>query len=208
MNAAGRDITVVSVAAVVLAAGRAVRMGKQKLLLPLGGRPVVCWAVNAALESAASETIVVIGHEAARLRGVLEGRPVTVVVNADYGCGMSTSLQAGLRAVSAGCEAALFLLGDQPFVTADLLDRLIGTFETTRKLIVRPKVGDRPSNPVLMSAALFPEISGQRGDIGGRDIVGRHADDVCLVEVQDPWVTTDIDSFDDYEAAREHHATE
>jgi molybdenum cofactor cytidylyltransferase len=191
----------VAVAAIVLAAGTATRMGTQKLLLPVNGRAMVQWAVDAALSSRATETVVVVGHHAAQVVEALEDRPVTVVVNPDYATGMSSSLRAGVRAAGA-CEAAIVLLGDQPFVTADLLDRLIDQFAETRADIVRPVAGDRPANPVLLSAALFPEVLQQRGDVGGREIVERHRDGVCLVLVDDPRVVTDIDSIEDYEAAR------
>jgi molybdenum cofactor cytidylyltransferase len=193
----------VSVAAVVLAAGRATRMGGHKLLLPLAGRPLVLWAVDAALGSKAAETIVVAGHEAERLAEVLEGRPLTVVVNARHEEGLSTSLQAGVRAAAEACDAVVFLLADQPFVDSALVDRLIDRFAESGMDAVRPVVGDRPVHPVLMSARLFPEILEQRGDVGGREIIERHPDRVCLVPVEDRRVAQDIDSLEDYEAARE-----
>lgn len=192
-----------SVAAIVLAAGQATRMGSQKLLLPLQGRPLLTWAVDAALSSAVGDTYVVVGHEAEAVIAALGDRPVTVVKNPDYHLGMSTSLQAGLRAASTGRDAVIFLLGDQPFVTGALLDRLIEQFAGTGSMVVRPAVGGRPANPVLMSAALFPEILAQRGDVGGREIVERHLDDATLVPVDDPLVAVDIDTAQDYEAAGE-----
>ena len=204
VSRAGRRAAKVSVSAVVLAAGRATRMGAQKLLLPLGGRPMVCWVVDAALGSKATETIVVVGHEAGLVAEALQGRPVTVVPNADYAEGMSTSLKAGVRAAGKACDALVFLLADQPFVTSALLDRLIDRFAETKYAVVRPLLGNRPANPVLMSAALFPEILAQRGDLGGREILKRHAGEICLVPANDPRLVTDIDSPADYEAAREN----
>lgn len=198
----GREGAEVSVTAVVLAAGRATRMGGQKLLLPLGERPMVQWTVDAALGSKATKTIVVVGHEAGLVAEALEDRPVTVVLNPDYAEGMSTSLQAGVRAAGETCDGVIFLPGDQPFVTSALLDRLIDRFAETRQGVVRPLLGDRPANPVLMSAALFPEILAQGGDVGGREIVERHPGEICLVPVDDPRLVADIDSTQDYEAAR------
>jgi molybdenum cofactor cytidylyltransferase len=193
----------VSVGAVVLAAGRATRMGGQKLLLPLAGRPLVQWAVDAALGSKATETIVVVGHEAERLAEVLEDRPVRVVVNGRYAEGLSTSLQAGVQAMSPDCDALVFLLGDQPFADSALVDLLIDRFAESGMEVVRPLIGDRPAHPVLMSARLFPEILAQRGDVGGREIIERYPERVCLVPVDDRRVAHDIDSIEDYEAARE-----
>ena len=192
----------VSVTAIVLAAGCATRMGCQKVLLELRGRSLVQRVVDAALGSRATRTIVVVGHEAGPVTDDLAGRPVTVVVNPVYATGMSTSLQAGVLAAGA-CDAAVFLLGDQPYVTATLIDQLIDGFAETRKAVVRPMVGTRPANPVLLSAALFPEILEQRGDVGGREIVERHPAEVCLVPLDDPTLVLDIDSREDYEAARE-----
>ena len=140
-----------NVAAVVLAAGRATRMGVQKVLLPLGGRPLVCRVVAAALASRAAPTVVVVGHDAARVRDAVAGSPVTVVTNHRYAEGMSTSLRTGVAALDDDVRAALFLLGDQPFVTPELLDRLIARFVATRAPIVRPAVDGRPTTPVSVS---------------------------------------------------------
>jgi len=204
MSPTGPQDAAVSVAAVVLAGGEAVRMGRQKLLLELQGRPVIRWVVEAALASAVAETVVVVGHEAGRVGAQVEDLPVTIVLNEDYREGMSSSLRAGLQAVRGRCDAALFLLGDQPFVTPELLDRLISSFAVADKAIVRPEAAGAPANPVLVGAALFPEMLAQHGDVGGREVVARHPDEVLLVPVDDPWVAVDIDSAEDYEAARKH----
>jgi molybdenum cofactor cytidylyltransferase len=190
-----------SVCAIVLAAGRASRMGEQKVLLTLGGRSLVDRAVEAALGSKAGRTIVVVGHEGDRVTQVLKGRPVTVVVNPEYELGMSTSLRAGLLAAGPGWDAAVFLLGDQPFVTSAVVDVLMDRFAQTGLPVTRTLIGGRPGHPVLMGSALFPEILDQLGDVGGREIVDRHPDEVCLVPVDDPRVIVDIDSGEDYEAA-------
>ena len=191
----------VSVSAVVLAAGRATRMGEQKVLLPIGDRSSVQRVVDAALGSKAVETIVVLGHEADAVQEALGERLVTVVVNTNYAQGMSTSLQTGVRAAGRDRDAVVFLLADQPFVTSALVDLLIDRFGQTGRKIVRPVVEGRPTNPVLMSAALFPEILEQRGDVGGREIAQRHPDEQCLVSVDDARTCLDIDTSDDYELA-------
>jgi molybdenum cofactor cytidylyltransferase len=185
----------------VLAAGTATRMGTQKLLLPVDGRPMVQWAVDAALGSRAGKTFVVVGYQAAQVASALRDRPLTVVANPDYATGMSSSLRAGVQAAG-DWEAAIVLLGDQPFVTAGLLDQLIDRFLETRAGAVRPAVGGRPVNPVLLSAALFAELLEQEGDVGGREVLERHRDEVRLVQVDDPRLVADVDSIEDYEATR------
>jgi molybdenum cofactor cytidylyltransferase len=188
-----------SVTAVVLAAGRATRMGGAKLSLPIGGRPMVQWAVDAALGSKAAQTIVVVGGDAEAVTRALSGRPVRVVVNPDYADGMSTSLRAGLSAVDPGADGAVVLLGDQPFVSSALIDALIDAFAACGKRVVRPSLAGRPANPVLLAADLFPDVAAERGDVGARHVVARHAGDVCLIPVDDPHELLDIDSAQEYE---------
>jgi molybdenum cofactor cytidylyltransferase len=191
----------VRVSAIVLAAGQATRMGGQKLLLPLRERALVEWVADAALGAGVSETIVVVGHEAEEVGAILRDRPVRIVLNPDYAAGMSTSLRAGVRAVRPDCDAAVFLLGDQPFVTSELIDRLIEVFADERALIVRTSIGGRPGHPVLMGRALFPEILEQRGDVGGREIAERHRQRQILVPLDDDRMALDVDTAEDYEAA-------
>lgn len=193
----------VAVSAVVLAAGRATRMGGGKLLLPVDGRPMVRCVVDAALASGVAEVIVVLGHQADDVREVLADMPVTVVVNPDFAYGMSTSLRAGLGAVDPAANGVVILLADQPFLTSALIDTLIERFASTGKAVVRPSVAGKPANPVLVSSALVPELVAEEGDIGGRRVVGRHAADVCLVPVEDPHELVDIDSPGQYEKARQ-----
>lgn len=192
----------VRVTGIVLAAGRATRMGGGKVTRLVGDRAMVARVVDAALASQLADTIVVVGNEADRVRELLRGRSVQVVFNADYAQGQSTSLQTGLRAVEQECDGALFLLADQPFVTSALIDRLIEAFARNRQAIVRPEVAGRPANPVLMPTRLFPELLAETGDRGGRRVIERHADDLCFLNVPDPLLCIDIDSPEDYERAR------
>ena len=191
----------VCVAAIVLAAGRATRMDRQKLLLPLRERALVEWVADAALGAGVSETIVVVGHEAEAVGAILRDRPVRIVLNPDYAAGMSTSLRTGVQALRPDCDAAVFLLGDQPFVTSELIDRLIEAFANGRALIVRTSVGGHPGNPVLMARALFPEILEQQGDVGGREIAERHGQRQIMVPVDDDRMALDVDTAEDYETA-------
>ncbi len=189
------------VSAIVLAAGQATRMGGQKLLLPLGERSLVERVADAALGAKVFETIVVVGHEAEAVRAALGDRPVRIVLNPGYAAGLSTSLQAGIRAVRPDCEAVVFLLGDQPFATSALVDRLIEVFADAQAWIVRPSVGGRPGHPVLMGRDLFAEILEQQGDVGGREISERHRDRQILVPLDDERLAVDVDTEEDYEAA-------
>lgn len=189
------------VSAVVLAAGLSTRMGEQKLLLPIDTRPMIRHVVEAALRSSVDEVIIVVGPRSEDLLGLLLGLRVKTVENPDPARGMSSSLQCGLRAVRSDCGAVVFLLGDQPFVTGEVIDLLVARFRERPALIVRPAIDGRPVHPVLMASVLFPEILEQSGDVGGREVIARHSDEVELVCVDDRLVGLDVDTAEDYEAA-------
>jgi molybdenum cofactor cytidylyltransferase len=188
---------------VVLAAGMGTRMGGTKVVRPVAGKPMVERVVDAALGSRLAGTAVVVGHEADGVRSLLGGRPVRILENPSFAEGLSTSLRAALLAVGPDFDAAMFLLADQPFVTAGLIDQLLEAYAVSGKPIVRPEVDGRPGNPVLFSARLFPELLRETGDQGGRDVVRRHAGEVCLVTVDDPRACLDIDSLEEYERVRD-----
>jgi len=196
------ETTDVRVLGVVLAAGRATRMQGSKVVRPVGGRPMVERVVDAALASRLAGTVVVVGHEADAVRALVAGRPLRVVHNPSFAEGLSTSVHAALRDIAPDFDAALFLLADQPFVTAALIDRLLESFAGGGKLIVRPQMGGTPGNPVLFSARLFPELLQETGDRGGRDVVRRHLGEVRLVAVDDPLACLDIDSLEEYERVK------
>ncbi len=177
-------------------------MGGTKVVRPVAGKPMVERVVDAALESRLADTAVVIGHEADGVRAILEGRPVRLLDNPSFAEGLSTSVRVALLALGPDYDAALFLLADQPFVTAGLIDSLLEAFAATGKPIVRPDLDGRPGNPVLFSARLFPELMRETGDRGGRDVVWRHAGEVSLVPVDDPAACLDIDSLEEYERVR------
>ena len=177
-------------------------MRGSKVVRPVGGRPMVERVVDAALESRLAGTAVVVGHEADEVRAIVGGRPVHVIHNPSFAEGLSTSVHAALRDIGSDFDAAVFLLADQPFVTGALIDRLLESFAVTGKLIVRPELNGSPGNPVLFSARLFPELLRETGDHGGREVIRRHPDEVCLVAVDDPRVCLDIDSLEEFERVR------
>ncbi|MEW6426017.1 MAG: molybdenum cofactor cytidylyltransferase [Bacillota bacterium] len=186
------------VSAIVLAAGRGVRMGAQKLLLPLDGRTIMEKVVDAALASRVGEVIVVLGYRAEETAQVLAGKPVRLVVNQDYARGQSTSLIAGVKAACPEAAALMFILADQPFLTPDLINRLIEVYQTSACLITRPVFKDRPGHPVLLDASLIPELLTLKGDVGAREIIARHRDRVVLAPVTDEVVLLDVDTLEDY----------
>ncbi|MGN6514365.1 MAG: NTP transferase domain-containing protein [Rhizomicrobium sp.] len=183
------------IAAVVLAAGTSSRMGSNKLLAELNGKPLLRHAVEAALASAARPVIVVTGHEAGRTKTALDGLDVYFVDNPDYAQGLSTSLKTGIRAVPQDCDGAVILLGDMPGISTALIDKLIASFDTgeNRAICIATRNG-KHGNPVLWARRFFPEIMAVTGDVGARSLIGTYDELVCEVEAHNDAPLIDIDT--------------
>ncbi len=188
------------ISAVILAAGQAQRMGEPKLLLPLKGKPVLQWVLESALSANLHEVICVVREmESVRQRITrLSGRLYWLV---NYGAdrGQSTSLIAGLWAIDPTSDGVLFLVGDQPMMSSDLINALIERFESSRALIVAPSFHGETRNPVIFRRDLFPELLQLTGDRGGRSLIERYNAQTERVEWNDEVPFMDLDVREDYE---------
>jgi molybdenum cofactor cytidylyltransferase len=187
------------IAAIILAAGRSSRMGRNKLLLDLEGKPILCHAVDQALGAGLSEVVVVSGHQASKVREALGDRAVKVVEAREHKLGMSASLKAGIRALGPNCAAALVMLGDMPQVSAPLIRNLIAAYNPLEgRSIVVPTVDGKRGNPVLFDRRYFEEMLALEGDVGARHLIGTHDDQVAELAVDDAAVFTDVDTPEAY----------
>ena len=184
------------IAAIVLAAGKSSRMAPaNKLFVEIDGRSLLTHAVDAAAQSQAAATIVVVGNEAARARAALGSRDVAIVENPDFADGLASSLRAGLGAVPANCDGAIVLLADMPGVGAAHIDRLIAAFspDDGRAICIAARNGKR-GNPVLWARQFFGEMQALDGDQGARSLVRRHEDMACEIDMPDDGVLVDLDT--------------
>ncbi|MCZ6842463.1 MAG: nucleotidyltransferase family protein [SAR324 cluster bacterium] len=194
------------IAAIVLAAGQSTRMGEQnKLLLPIGGTTLIARTVDTVLASQAAQTIVVLGHQAERVRAALAGREVTFVHNANFQQGMATSIHAGIGAVAPGTEGVMICLSDLPLVESAELDRLMAEFAShPHKSIAVPTYQGRRGNPVLFSLRHREEILNVRGAVGGcKSVVRKYPQEVLEVAMPSDGILRDVDTLDDYRAVVE-----
>ncbi|MBI5067101.1 MAG: nucleotidyltransferase family protein [Deltaproteobacteria bacterium] len=190
-----------AVAAILLAAGSATRMGRNKVLLPLGGESVLRRAARTALSAGLDPVLVVLGHEADRAEAELAGLPVRAVRNPRHRLGINTSLSAGAEAVPEGAEAVVVLLADMPGVEAALIRQVVSRYQETRAPLVTALYGEIPAPPTLYDRSLLPELRGGEGEGRGRELVRRHwgrAEKVACPES----ALADLDVPADYERAR------
>jgi len=189
------------VAAILLAAGSATRMGQNKVLLPLGGETVLRRAARAALAAGLAPVLVVLGHEAERAEADLAGLPVQIVQNPRHGLGINTSLSAGAEAVPPRAAAAVVLLADMPGVDAAMIRQVVARHRETGAPLVTALYGQTPAPPTLYDRSLFPELTGGEGEGRGREVVRRHWGQAVKVPFPEA-ALADLDVPADYERAR------
>lgn len=195
-----QNSTLPRIAAIILAAGRSSRMGSNKLTLLLEGKPVLRHIVDTVQLSKAHSIIVVLGHEAEQVQALLEDDGIAFVFNDQYRQGLSTSLKAGISALSSDIDGAMIFLGDMPDISVELINRMISEFDPGKtKSIVAPKRDGRRGHPVLWGHAFFPSLLEKaEGDVGGRHLIEEHSDSVTDIEVNYDNIFTDLDTPEEF----------
>ncbi|MGE0518551.1 MAG: NTP transferase domain-containing protein [Candidatus Binatia bacterium] len=188
------------VSAVILAAGRASRMGREKVLLPLGNEPLIRRSVRAASGAGAAEILVLVNprNRDAVARAVAD-LPCVLVCNERYEEGIGCSIARGANAVRPTAGALLLMQGDQPLVDRALLDAMIERWRAAQPPYVAAAFGPTTTTPVLFARALLPELRALGGDIGARAVLGRHAGTVLEFPA---WKGMDVDTEEDYASVR------
>ncbi|WP_424004951.1 nucleotidyltransferase family protein (plasmid) [Haloarcula salina] len=189
-----------TVGGVVLAAGDSSRFGADnKLLASVDGAPLVRYVAETACASGLDAVVAILGHEAEAVGAALDGLPLAKRRNDDYAEGQSTSVRRGVAfARESDWDAAVFLLGDMPFVSVETVDRVVAAYRTGQDSIVVPRYDGQRGNPVLFDRRHFDALAAVSGDRGGRDLI-ESGDGVQFVDVDDPGVRRDIDTEADLE---------
>lgn len=188
--------------AVVLAAGQSLRMGgRNKLLLPVGGEPLVRRTVRTVLQSGVQETVVVTGHQGRDVMRAVLGLPVTLQPNLRYEEGQMQSVAAGVAALARATDAILVCPGDMPLLSVDDLRALMGAYiaHAEGSSIVIPRFCGARGNPIVFAAAYAPEVAAGRRLVGCRKLAQEYPEETWYFEADHDRYTTDLDSPEDYE---------
>jgi molybdenum cofactor cytidylyltransferase len=182
------------IAGILLAAGLSSRFGRQKLLEPWRGEPLVRLAARRLLEAGLDPVLVVISAEP-RLHDALAGLRLGLIENPAPALGISGSIGIGVRALPGSSSAALIAVADQPYLTQEAITELIRAFSPGR--IVVPRYGEHRGNPPIFDRRFFAELEALEGDRGGQAVVNAHPDAVVEVELA-AGTGADIDRPEDW----------
>ncbi|GLU53807.1 nucleotidyltransferase family protein [Dyadobacter frigoris] len=187
-----------TIAIVILAAGKSARLGQPKQLLPFKGKSLICHCVEIA-RKVVENVVVVTGAERKRIESEIKNSAVEIVYNPEWEEGIASSIRSGLAYVTEknpDINEVIFMVCDQPFVTADLLHKLIKEKELSTKSIVASCYSEIAGTPVIFDKSIFPELMELTGDMGARKIIIKSKDRMSTVDF--PLGNVDMDTADDY----------
>ena len=201
------------ISAVILAAGESRRMGKQnKLLLPVGGEAVLVKLVKSVCASDVGQVLVVIGHEAEKIRWELNNFPLSFVYNPNFSEGVTTSIKFGVKEVSPVSDGFLICLADMPLINTSEINKLIHAYVQNRikekRLIAIPVFQGQRGNPVLFSSEFRNDILKYKKKSGCKEVIINNSEYVKEIEMDDNNMLLDIDTLEDYQRLTENFVTE
>ena len=187
---------------IILAAGESSRMGAPKALLQLGGETFLDKLILI-LGQSCSPVIVVLGHEAQRIRAKLQRADLAAfVTNPDYTRGQLSSLQCGLTAAPADAEGVVFIPVDHPAVRPSTVAQIVRRFKQRKpgELLVVPRAGGKHGHPVGIARELIPEFLALGAGGQARDVVRKHVGRTVYLDTDDEGILKNIDDPETYKA--------
>jgi molybdenum cofactor cytidylyltransferase len=191
------------IAIIILAAGASTRMGQPKQLLPFQGQPLLRHVVNITIATTCQPIVVVLGANAANIAPELANSPIQIIHNPDWETGMGSSIRCGIEYLATlpdAVDAAIVSVCDQPFISTALLDRLIQTYNMSKKALIASEYAGVWGVPALFDRALFPELIALQGAAGARSVIQQHR--ASGQSIPFPEGQIDLDTPDDYQRYR------
>jgi CTP:molybdopterin cytidylyltransferase MocA len=188
------------VAGVILAAGESSRMGQRKAFLRHEGTGATCLShlVGQAIAAGLSPVLGVGRDADPELEQAVRQAGARYVPNPAAAHGQLTSILAGLDSLGGEIGAAVVMPVDVPMVSASTIRRVVEAAGADRTCIARATYRGRHGHPVLFARAVFDELRAADPAVGARAVVRADPSRVRDVEVDEPGVTIDIDTPEDY----------
>lgn len=184
--------------AIILAAGESKRMRKPKLLLPLGEKTIIETVIQNVILSKVNEILVVLGSSQDKIEQKIENLPIKIVANPHFSKGMLSSIQCGIKSIPENAQAVLIILGDQPSISSDIINKIIDSFKSTNKGIILPVHNNKRGHPVLIDNKYRDEFENLNPEIGLRELIHNHTEDIMEVELNVSNIHQNINDMDDY----------
>jgi len=188
------------ISCVLLSAGYSSRFGSPKACAPFQGKTLIEHLQENLITSFVDEVVVVLGSGAPIMQSyLLKHKKVKDVYNKDYNFGQTSSLKAGLMALSSDCEGFLILPVDFPFIHQELVDQLIKKFLDSRPLVLIPSYQGKKGHPPIVSIRLRNEILAMENSVGLNTLFRKYKDEVALFSVEDKSVIQTFNTQEEWD---------
>ncbi|MBE1293299.1 MAG: NTP transferase domain-containing protein [Rhodobacteraceae bacterium] len=193
----------------LLAAGEASRMrGGDKLLEEIDGVPLLRKLTTDA-RSVADNVLVCLREEDDPRRSVLDDLNCRFVAVPDASKGMAHSLRAGVAELSTTTTAVMVVPADMPDITRADLAKMLRSHQDQPEAILRATTKDQQAgHPVLFPKRLFGALEKLSGDVGAREVLRRHANEIQRVQLPGTNALTDLDTPEDWLEWRQNRLKE
>ena len=187
------------VSGLILGAGSSQRLGQPKQLLPLRGTSLLGWVVMQAQRAAGlDELVVVLGRAANQIRQRIDFGSAKVVENPMFGEGCASSYRAGIAALNPQSEALMIILGDQPEIGPEIIDRVAEEWRKGEGQIALCSYRGRKGHPMIFARPMFDQLLGLHGDKAAWKLVDTNTALVQEIKFNLPF-PEDINTWDDFE---------
>lgn len=182
------------ISGIILASGFSRRMKKDKLLLEIEGVPLVERVIRACVKSNLDEIVLI--YRKKEVGDIGKKYHIKTVFNERAHLGQSEGLKLGVEK-SAVPSAYMFFVGDQPFISSELINMLIAEYIRTKSEILVPFYKGNRGMPTIISSIYKDELLNITGDRGARDLVNKYIHKVRKIYIEDERLGMDIDTPED-----------
>ncbi|NBI05983.1 molybdenum cofactor cytidylyltransferase [Senegalia massiliensis] len=184
------------ITAIIMASGFSERMGSDKLFLKVNSQTLIERTIKIVKGSKIDNIIIV--YRDKRIKDIAKNQGIISIYNNNAKKGQSESIKLGIKSADERTKGFIFFVGDQPFLSIGVINKIITEFKKRREEIIIPLYNGKRGNPIIFPALLKKELLLINGDIGGREVIKNNLDIVNYIKIHDKYLGIDIDTIEDY----------
>ena len=184
---------------IILASGFSNRMGEDKLLIKLNNITLIETVISSCTESNLDKLIIVYRKNA--IKEIADKYNIETILNKNADLGQSESIKIGVASIKENSNF-MFIMGDQPFMDTELINKLIVEYKSSAKDILVPYYNSKRGMPSIFGKEYRDELLKLQGDKGGRVLMEKYSEDIEEIHFQDEKLGKDIDTPEDLEVVK------